>query len=326
MAKSTIATRGLVRDPLTSLSAADGTILTRAIVQGEHRLADLDGFDDDALRDVLDHQPRHHLMVFSTGADPTVPSDWSLVDIGTADGSDLLRAVHLGRFWLNVLYVDQHHPAMATLRDEIFTELGAVIPDLIPDSARLTLLVSSPGAIVYYHLDGGPNLLLQVRGTKRIWIYPALDPGFASQHDIEDIFAGVRIENLPYSPGFDAAAHRYELTPGTLLAWPQNSPHRVENGDSLNVSVAAEFVTRRSVRRQHIWLANRFLSRSLHLPVRSTRETRLGGAAKSFLYRAAHKVGIERTKPEHAFDVELKLDLAAPGALGRVDRPFRATY
>ena len=326
MVKPTSSTLPLDRDPLTSLSAADGRVLTRAVVRGEHRLPGLDGFDDDALRSLLDHQPREHLMVFSTGGDPTVPTDWQLVDIGTADGADLLAAVRRGRFWLNVLYVDQHHPALAALRDELFAELGEVIPDLVPESARLTLLVSSPGAIVYYHLDAGPNLLLQVRGTKRIWIYPALDPKFASRTDVEDIFAGVRIENLPYSPSFDTAATPYELTPGDLLAWPQNAPHRVENGDSMNVSLAAEFVTRRSVRRQHIWLANRFLSRSLRLPFRSTRETRVGGGAKSFVYRAARKAGLERTKPEHSFDVELGLDLAAPDGLGRLDQPHRATY
>jgi hypothetical protein len=326
MVKPAISTAQLDREPLTSLSAVDGQVLTRGVVQGENRLAGLDLFDDDGLRALLDRQPRQDLMVFSTGADPTVPADWRLVDIGTADGADLVAAVRLGRFWLNVLYVDRHHPAMAELRDELFAELGAVIPGLVPESARLTLLVSSPGAVVYYHLDAGPNLLMQVRGTKRIWIYPALDPRFASRTDVEDIFAGVRIETLPYSRSFDTAAASYELTPGTLLAWPQNAPHRVENGDSMNVSLAAEFVTRRSVRRQHIWLANRFLSRSLRLPFRSTRETRAGGAAKSFVYRAARKAGLERTKPEHTFDVELALDLAAPDGLGRLDRPHRATY
>src|SRR5450631_527838 len=326
MVKPAISAASLARDPLTSLSAVDGQILTRGVVRGENRLAGLDLFGDDALRALLDRQPRQDLMVFSTGADPTVPTDWQLVDIGTADGADLVAAVQRGRFWLNVLYVDRHHPAMAELRDELFAELGAVIPGLVPESARLTLLVSSPGAVVYYHLDAGPNLLMQVRGTKRIWIYPALDPRFASRTDVEDIFAGVRIENLPYSRSFDAAATSYELTPGTLLAWPQNAPHRVENGESMNVSLAAEFVTRRSVRRQHIWLANRFLSRSLRLPFHSTRETRVGGAAKSFVYRAARKAGLERTKPEHTFDVELALDLAAPDGLGRLDRPHRATF
>ncbi len=250
MVQNTASTHELDRAPLTSLSVTDGQILARGVVQGEHRLASLDLFDDDALRALLDDQPRDHLMVFSTGGDPTVPSDWRLVDIGAATGSDLLQAAPRGRFWLNVLYVDRHHPTMATLRDEIFAELGAVVPDLIPDSARLTLLISSPGAVVYCHLDAGPNLLMQVRGTKRIWIYPypALDPSFASQTDVEDIFAGVRIESLPYSPEFDTAAASYELTPGSLLAWPQNAPHRVENDASVNVSVAAEFVTRRNAR------------------------------------------------------------------------------
>jgi hypothetical protein len=311
---------------LLALEDGDGAALTRSVVLGRHDLDSSPLFDDDGLVAVLDRHPREHLMVFSTGGDPTRPSDWQLVDAGGAGGSELLDAVRIGRLWLNVLHVDRYHADLAELRDRIFAELGDVLPDLLGGTARLTLLVSSPAAIVYYHLDAGPNLLLHIRGTKSIWVYPDQDRSFADQSDVEDIFAGVRIENLPYHRSFDAAATRYDIGPGTLIAWPQNAPHRVENHEAVNVSLAAEFVTGRSRRRQRVWLANRFLSRSLHLPCRATAETGVAPALKTFSYRAAHKLRLERTRPEHRFTVRLGLDPSAPGAVRELPEPFSATY
>jgi hypothetical protein len=50
MVKPAISTAQLDREPLTSLSAVDGQVLTRGVVQGENRLAGLDLFDDDGTR------------------------------------------------------------------------------------------------------------------------------------------------------------------------------------------------------------------------------------------------------------------------------------
>jgi quercetin dioxygenase-like cupin family protein len=35
----------------------------------------------------------------------------------------------------------------------------------------------------------------------------------------------------------------YQLEPGDVVSWPHNAPHRIENLDSLNVSLSTGFVT-----------------------------------------------------------------------------------
>jgi hypothetical protein len=47
---------------------------------------------------------------------------------------------------------------------------------------------------------------------------------------------------------------------------------------------------------------------------------------KTFSYRAAHKLRLERTRPEHRFTVRLGLDPSAPGAVRELPEPFSATY
>jgi hypothetical protein len=315
-----------MHEPWTTLSGSQGAALTQSVVLARHRLHETDRFGDQALEALLEVHPRENLMALSTGADPTRSEEWRLALVGDADGRDLLDAVRMGRIWLNVLQVDRHHVEMARLRDEIFEEISSVVPDLVRESARLTLLVSSPGAIVYYHLDAGPNLLMHVRGTKKLWVYPALNDWFAPRADVEDIFAGVRIENLPFDPGFDDAATVYDLEPGRLIAWPQNAPHRICNGDSLNVSLAAEFVTVRSLRRQHVWLANRLISRKLHAPCRSVADRGIGAQLKSVGYRVARKARIDRTVPRHEYVAECRIDPSATGGLSPIEHPVAVCY
>jgi hypothetical protein len=215
---------------------------------------------------------------------------------------------------------------MAELREELFVEIGRVLPDLVPESARLTLLVSSPGAIVYYHVDAGPNMLLHVRGEKRLWVYPQLNDFFVPRAELEEIFAGVRIENVPFDPTFDDAATAYDIEPGRLVAWPQNAPHRICNGDSLNVSLAAEFVTTRSLRRQHVWLANRLASRTLHARFRSTADRGVGARIKSVGYRVARKARIDRTVPAHEYVAECRIDATADNGLAPLEEPVSVVY
>jgi Cupin-like domain len=140
-------------------------------------------------------------------------------------------------------------------------------------SERSTLLVSSPQAIVYYHVDAGPNLLWHIRGRKRLWVYPANNRVFVPRELMEDISASVRTENLPYTPEFDQAALVYDLEPGQVVAWPQNSPHRIQNLDTVNVSLNTEFATKQTDRRVLVNIANRFFSRRCHLRAESTTET-----------------------------------------------------
>jgi hypothetical protein len=49
----------------------------------------------------------------------------------------------------------------------------------------VNLLVSSPDARVFYHFDVPGQTLVQLRGRKRIWIYPPTAP-FLRQESVEN--------------------------------------------------------------------------------------------------------------------------------------------
>jgi hypothetical protein len=59
--------------------------------------------------------------------------------------------------------------------------------DVLPGTPHCSLLISSPGAMVDYHANPGPNILWHVRGNKRVWIYPAGNQRFLDRTLVEDI-------------------------------------------------------------------------------------------------------------------------------------------
>jgi Cupin-like domain len=311
--------------PLTSWTVSQAASLTSNVVRTSHRLGELDLFTDDELAGVLDRHPRKKLQAFTMGTD-LVRDEWIPVEVGSATGLDMLAAVRTGRLWLNVLDVDRAHDSFSQLQARLFDELAATGFDVLPGTPHSALLISSPDAMVSYHADAGPNVLWHIRGDKRIWIYPAGNERFVEPALLEDIFVGVRTENLPYDPEFDAAALTFDLHAGDLISWPQNSPHRVQNLGSVNVSLSSEFDTANSRRRHLVYAANRFYSRKVHLPMRSTRETGAAAATKRFTYRAFRKMGFDRTRPSYVQMTQLRIDPGSPGGVTALAEPVRAAF
>jgi hypothetical protein len=216
--------------------------------------------------------------------------------------------------WLNITRVNRADARYRKLIDDLYAQLAEQVPGFTPRMTQGTLLVSSPGALVYYHADAPASVLWHIRGQKRIWIYPALDEQLMSRNHLEDLFAGVRHEYLPYDRSFDERAVAHDLMPGEWVAWPQNAPHRITNLDSVNVSLSTEHFTRESVRRARIYSANRYFRVRWHLKGLSTAETTPTALAKFLTHRVVSKMGLDPVKREQRIP-KLRVDPDAPGGV-----------
>lgn len=279
-----------------------------------HRLHELPQFGDDALVKLLDTYPRERIQVFTMGSDPTRSDEWALVDKGDASGADLLQAVHKGRIWINVVRAQAPESPLAELVQRLYREIVEQRPAFRPDGITSTLLISSPQAQVYYHVDGPANFLWHIRGRKRLYVYPPTPP-YLSKERLEDIFANVVGEEMQYDPAWDRDAVVMELDPGEWAAWPHNSPHRVENLGTLNVSLTTNHVTPQNIRRSHVYLANRYLRRQWGVRSTSTRDVGAASACKSFAYRVFRRLGLDDVKSTFAYTPRYRIDLDAPNAL-----------
>ncbi|MDB4224206.1 hypothetical protein N9850_10575 [Granulosicoccus sp.] len=285
-------------------------------------------FDKEELVALLDNYPRKWLQAFTMGEDSCRPDQWSCVDIAAnTDGKALWRAVETGRLWLNVTHIEEVSDEYKQLIEGMYQHLNENCPHLQnPVANYSTLLISSPGAQVYYHLDAEPNMLWHMRGQKKLWVYPAMDTRLVPQNLLEDIYAGEIDENLPYEKSFDKYSEEFLLNPGDVASWPHNGPHRLQNVD-MNVSLATSYYTPLIYKRQYVQLANRFVLRNMGMKNRSMAENGPIPALKRFTYRAVNKVKpFPRKDRASTYITNLQVDPDSAQGIRKLDDEILASF
>jgi hypothetical protein len=296
--------------------------MERTIFVAQHRLAQLEHFSDDRLVELLDRHPRGDLGINTMGDDPARRTDWQEGRAAGLGGAQLMQAARKGRIWLNVRRVMDHHPEYAELVRALYADLERTCPGLHTFNHSANLLISSPGAQVYYHLDCPANMLWHIRGRKRVWAYP-LEAGLVSDETIEGVLCGEKSEELDFRPEWDELAIAHNLEPGEMITWPQHTPHRVVNTEGLNVSLSTEHMTPAAVRRNNVYLANRHFRKLLGGAWRSTQVAGWRPALKEFALRVARRIGpIAPPTPQgYKYPVTFEVDLDAPHCV----RPLAAS-
>lgn len=278
-----------------------------------HRLHKLDMFSDEGLIETLARHPEAALGVNTMGTDPMRNDEWREGVTGGHEPATLLEAVKNGRLWLNLRRVMDHHPEYDELVNNLYDELESICPGLHTFNRTANLLISSPTALVYYHLDCPVNMLWHIRGEKRAWVYP-LESGVVSDATRESVLVGEAAEEISYSPELDDLAEAYDLLPGQLITWPQHTPHRVVNTSGLNVSLSTEHMTREACRLNNVYLANRHFRDLFGGGFHSTKLTGLAPAAKELALRVARRVPGLRPEEIEGFKYPktFAIDPAAP--------------
>ena len=254
------------------------------------------------------------------GIDPVRHDQWQEGRADHLDAEALFEAAKSGRIWLNLRRVMDHHPDLARLVDSLYQELEAKCPGLATFNRSANLLISSPEAIVYYHLDCPVNMLWHIRGTKRVWAYP-LESGIVSDETIEGVLCGEKSEELEYRSEWDVLSIEYDLQPGEMVTWPQHTPHRVVNTGGLNVSLSTEHMTRRAIRRNNVYLANRHFRRLLPGGFRSYALTGWRPALKELTLRAMRRIPLlaPQAPTGYSYPVTFEVDLHEADCVRQLD-------
>lgn len=285
---------GVFTDWSSDMSADFG----RKPILAHHNLHNRQLFSDAGLADLLDRYPRKSLNLYTMSDDLTDhASGFRRGVAGDLTGAEILQAIYRGRLWLNLRAVNEYLPEYDALCDEMFGELDARVPNLKTIKRDCGVLISSPKARVFYHLDIPNVTLWQIRGSKRVFVYPTGDP-FANDEQIEAIILRETEEEITYDPSFEDGVTSFLLEPGRMLTWPQMAPHRVDNVDGVNISLSCEFLTLPSILRANAMYTNGIMRRKFGANPAYARDGKLTILGKAALARAL-KLG--RKKP--AIDV-----------------------
>lgn len=174
---------------------------------------------------------------------------------------ETIRAIDSSASWA-VLKNIETMPAYRQLLLDLLAQLAPVVEPRT--GAMLTpqgfIFISSPGSITPFHFDPEHNILLQLRGTKRMNVWPSGDERFAHRREHERYHAGGH-RNLPWQEDFQAAAQVVPLGPGDAVHMPVMAPHFVANGDAPSISLSITWRSEWSYREAEGHAANRFLRR-----------------------------------------------------------------
>jgi hypothetical protein len=281
------------------------------ILRLKHRLHESPLFSDAALARLIEHTPPEHCYVNTMDKRSHNPRSRREGAIDCLSGADALEAVKRGNIWINVHRPGATDPAYAELLAEIFGELERYVPGLKTYRHSMTLLISSPNVQVYYHCDVPGQMLWQMRGTKRVFVYPNKAP-FLTQPAMEKIVLGEAHETvMPYSPWFDDHAEIIDLEAGEMLHWPLNCPHRVTNHDCLNVSMTTEHWTDQLRNVYAVNYANGVLRRALGRKQLSRSTSGPAFWGKAALTAAMKASGLQRAR-QRKRTIDFAVDPRAP--------------
>ena len=285
-----------------------------------HRLHESPLFSNDALARLIEVYPRDRYSLVQWGTHDGRRGQFREGELGGLSGAEVIEAVSRSRVWINLRNVPSVDPLYAELLDAIFDELSERVPGIHTFDRTMGILVSSPGSRTLYHADLPGQSLWQIRGRKRVYVYPAMRPFVTGEHLERIALSGVEV-NMPYEPWFDEHADAFDIGPGEMLYWPLNAPHRVDNHDCLNVSMTLEYWTD-DIRRSHmVTVANGIMRSKLGIAPRSREISGPGFWGKAVLQRALKNTPWVRRENRPRRPVEFRLDRASPGAIVDLAQP-----
>ena len=281
---------------IAPLAPNEARAFGRDFVQGRHALHQTADWSDASLARLLDAFPRERLEVFTMGEDPVDWRSWKRGAAGDLSGARLVELVHEQRIWLNLRAANAHLPEFADMTGAIFDGLHAHGAREHSFKRDLGVLISAPRAQVFYHLDVAMVALFHMRGAKRFYLYDVAEP-FVTADVLEQVVLRETAEQFPFDPAFDAHARVLDMTPGDWTSWPQNAPHRIVNGDDLNVSISIEYLTPRALVRANEIYANGVLRRQFGRRPALSRHLTPASFAKAGMARAWKLARREAPKP-----------------------------
>jgi hypothetical protein len=102
-----------------------------------------------------------------------------------------------------------------------------------------TLFIASPNQITHFHVDSEANFLLQIYGTKTVYIFDGNDRELLEWPELEEYWHGHG--GIELREEFKSRARTFELQPGLGVHNPVHFPHWVQNGPTASVALSLGF-------------------------------------------------------------------------------------
>ena len=102
------------------------------------------------------------------------------------------------------------------------------------------VFITSPNRVTEYHIDRECSWIFQIRGNKAIHLFDRADKDVVPEEELERFYT---VDNMAseYKPQFEDRALVYDMTPGTGVHIPVNTPHWLQNGNNVSITLNVNF-------------------------------------------------------------------------------------
>lgn len=203
---------------------------------------------------------------------------------------ETIRSIEENRSWMVLRHVEKD----PVYRDLLHSALAEIRPQILETTGEMLMLqgfifVSSPDAVTPLHLDPEYNILLQLRGSKTMTIFPAEDEEILTHSFQEEFYSGGQ-RNLPWRDEFEPRGSSHPLKPGDALYVPLTAPHWVKNGPETSISFSITWRSNWSFHQANAHALNHKLRR-LGLAPKPPRPFPKSNLLKGLANRAISKAG-----------------------------------
>jgi mannose-6-phosphate isomerase-like protein (cupin superfamily) len=224
-----------------------------------------------SVADLADRLPRTSVIA-DTAAQPLLVPQGGPPKGALERPGDVIRDLRNANAWLTLLNVEAD-PGMAELMntylDQLQSGMSAKQGKRVKMRKRVAFVfVSSPNSVTPVHFDIEHSLLMQVSGSKTVTI-GRFESEAIRRHEINRYWDGShgRIETLQPEEA------SYTVTPGRAVYIPPNTPHWVQNGPDISLSVTLTYFTAATVRETRVENFNALLRRRHMKPREPGRST-----------------------------------------------------
>jgi len=204
-----------------------------------HPLAEHPLFSLDKLISVAQDAAKRPGDLYMDAGDLTLADTWGSVPPPQLPVAKVIEQLETAKAMIILKHVEGDPAYKAVLDDYadfVWRIAGADGAKLLR-SPEMLVFITSPHRKTPYHFDAEVNFLVQLYGSKDLWVCDPLDRSVTTEEEIERYYA-VSISAGTYKPLAEERATHFTLDPGEAVHIPTHAAHWVRNRDNVSVSLS----------------------------------------------------------------------------------------
>jgi hypothetical protein len=180
--------------------------------------------------------------LYADAGDVKVTDKWGHIPMPDRPVEEVMDRIENAGAWIIMKHVEVDPAYAAVLNEfaEFVRDISRPEDRHLLNSPEMLVLVTSPRRVTSFHFDAEVNFLVQIQGSKSVWVCDPADRSIVTDEEIERYYAGHQNAGT-YKPGVEERAYFFDLQPGQAVHIPTHGAHWVKNANNVSVSLSLNF-------------------------------------------------------------------------------------